>query len=141
MGEPLFRLQIVDGKGVIATLPGGGSLERDLIAMCTDAILSHGAGEIGATCALALREGLDTAIDQCVAAIVSRGVGFLKTEAHVRQAVRDGLREVLLTQALVTKHMRHQVAAIWDADEVRTIVAAGIASAIQTLKDHTKQVV
>lgn len=34
-------------------------------------------------------------IAACEAAIVSRGVGFLKSEATVRQAVREGITSVL----------------------------------------------
>jgi hypothetical protein len=35
-------------------------------------------------------------IDELTAAIVDRGVGFLKTEAHVEADIRDGLKSGLL---------------------------------------------
>lgn len=41
---PMFWLQIVDRSGVVVTLPGGGKLERDLIAECTRAIVAKGVG-------------------------------------------------------------------------------------------------
>ena len=40
----LFWLQIVDGSGVVAKLPGGGTLERDLVQSFTDAIVKKGVG-------------------------------------------------------------------------------------------------
>lgn len=41
----LFWLQIVDVNGKVVTLPdAGGKLERDLIAACTNAIVSKGVG-------------------------------------------------------------------------------------------------
>lgn len=64
MGDPLFLLQIVDQQGRVVRLPGGGALERDLIAACTESI-------------------------------VARGVGFGRSEAHVRQAIRDGMTEAI----------------------------------------------
>ena len=34
-------------------------------------------------------------VEACTAAIVAKGVGVLKTEAHVREAIRSGLTEAL----------------------------------------------
>lgn len=36
-------------------------------------------------------------IGRCTEAIVRRGVGFLRSEAHVRQAIADGITEAVLT--------------------------------------------
>lgn len=62
--NPEFYLQIVDNEGVVATIPGGGRLEINLV----DAVAQN---------------------------IVAKGVGFLRTQAQVNQAIRDGFREVL----------------------------------------------
>lgn len=34
-------------------------------------------------------------IDACTRAIVARGVGVLRTEAHVRQAITDGITDTI----------------------------------------------
>lgn len=46
MGTPLFLLRIVRVTAPEETviLPGGGLLERDLVAACTEAIVKHGVG-------------------------------------------------------------------------------------------------
>lgn len=60
----VFLLQIVKPDGSVVQLPGGGKLERDLVAACTDAI-------------------------------VSKGVGVFKTEAHVKAAIAAGMAEAI----------------------------------------------
>lgn len=55
MGEPLFRLQIVDAAGVVVRLPAGGQLERDLVDVLTQACLHAGLGQVVAKPAVATR--------------------------------------------------------------------------------------
>ena len=74
----LYWLQIVDKDGVVAKLPGGGSLERDLIAEVTQRIV---------------KAQVPMDVEATVARIVAKGVGFLKTEAQVAAAIRSGLAE------------------------------------------------
>ena len=65
MAEPRFLIQIVEADtGAVVTLPGGGRLERELIAACTQAI-------------------------------VAQRVGVFRTEAHVRQAITDGITQTI----------------------------------------------
>lgn len=42
--KPVFMLQIAFPSGEVVQLPAGGALERDLIAVCTDAIVAKGVG-------------------------------------------------------------------------------------------------
>lgn len=46
MGTPVFLLQIVEANPphALVRIPGGGALERELIQVCTDAIVSKGVG-------------------------------------------------------------------------------------------------
>lgn len=60
----VFLLQIVKPDGSVVQLPAGGKLERDLIQVCT-------------------------------AAIVSKGVGFWKTESQVKAAIEAGIAEAI----------------------------------------------
>lgn len=46
--DPVFWLQIVDKDGVVATLPGGGRLEADLVEDCVKEVVALGVG-IGRT--------------------------------------------------------------------------------------------
>ena len=45
-GHPIFLLQIVHATdhSVVATIPGGGALEADLIDLCTRHIMAKGVG-------------------------------------------------------------------------------------------------
>ena len=64
MSAPLFYLQIVDRRGVVAHLPGGGPLEADLIDLCVKQILTHPVGVFRTQAAVerAIREGIHEAI-------------------------------------------------------------------------------
>ena len=64
---PLFLLQIVKASAPheVVRLPGGGPLERDLIAACTEAV-------------------------------VKRGVGLFRSEAHVTRAIAAGITEAIM---------------------------------------------
>lgn len=66
MSAPLFLLQIVEAASphTVVRLPGGGTLERDLVEACT-------------------------------AAILAKGVGVFRTEAHVRSAIATGIAEAI----------------------------------------------
>lgn len=65
----LFLLQIVedaaqpDGTHLVARIPGGGALERELVAVCTEAIVARGVrfrteGQVRA----AIAAGIDAAL-------------------------------------------------------------------------------
>jgi len=73
--QPLYFLQIVDRQGIVARIPGGGSLEADLTSLITQHIMS-------------------------------RGVGFLKSSAHVEQDIRDGIREAIMGLKMQTRFIQ-----------------------------------
>jgi hypothetical protein len=109
---PSFLLQIVhaDSKTVV-TLPGGGALERDLIAVCTEAILAE-------------RTGLERElVEACTAAITAHkwGVGLFRTRAQVERAIAAGLQATLTPPD----------------DKLREHIADGITAAIRDLKFAT----
>ena len=62
----LYLLQIVDAAAphAVVRIPAGGLLERDLVHVCTEAI-------------------------------VSKGVGFFRTEAQVRRAIEQGITDAI----------------------------------------------
>lgn len=78
MGEPLFLLRIVrtDTQQTLATLPGGGPLEADLVESCVQGILDT------------------NVIEDCVTQVLDKGVRF-RTQDHIEQDIRDGITEVL----------------------------------------------
>lgn len=73
----LFLLQIVEANPphVVVRLPGGGALERELIASVTDAS----------------RAKIDELTEAFVGDVIARGVGFGRTEAHVEADLRASL--------------------------------------------------
>lgn len=66
MGSPLFLLQIVEAGGnrVVASVPGGGTLEVDLIDACARAIVARGVGVFRTTAHVEkdIRDGIAEAI-------------------------------------------------------------------------------
>lgn len=86
MSDPVFLLQIADGNGAVAQLPAGGALEVDLIAIFRAAI-SEDLAKVGVT--------HQQQIDRLTEAIIAKGVGFFRTEAHVEQDIREALSEVV----------------------------------------------
>ena len=66
MSRPVFLLQIVKAEAPhdVVRLHGGGPLERDLIALCTKAIVARGVGVFRTEkqVAKAIAEGLEAAI-------------------------------------------------------------------------------
>lgn len=78
----LFLLQVVGSNSPhpVVRLPGGGALERDLIADGADA----------ASAAIA------KLTDAFVGDVIARGVGFGRTEAHVEGDLRAALDTYLL---------------------------------------------
>lgn len=62
--DPLFWLQIVDGDGVVARLPGGGHLEAQLIDLIANTIVAKGVGlmRTEANVEQKIREGTQEAI-------------------------------------------------------------------------------
>lgn len=135
MGEPIFKLQIVDTQGVVVQLPAGGALEADLIERCTSAIAARGLGSAELAISLALQQGVADTIDQCVAAIVTRGVGVGRTEAHVAQAIRDGLRDVLSVDIFAKRQLS------WTSPDATKAIRLGLKDAFTDLKAQTRAVV
>lgn len=86
----MYLLQIVDEAGDVVRFPAGGPVEADLCARLTAALTAETvAGTLGT--AVAQRRLIDLAKQ----AIVAHGVGMLRTEAHVTQAIELGLRAAL----------------------------------------------
>lgn len=67
---PLYYLQIADENGHAITSPFRPLKQR------------HGCLDL-------------PLIEACEAAIVKRGIGMFRTEAHVRQAIREGMAEAI----------------------------------------------
>lgn len=132
--EPRFLLQVVDGQGVVVQLPAGGSLEADLLETITDAIAARGLGSAELTIGLALQEGVEAVITACVDAIVARGVGIGRTEAHVAQDVRDGLRDVLRVDIFAKRTLA------WNSPDARKAIRLGLQDAVLALKARTRDV-
>ncbi len=107
--ESMFQLQIVDREGVVARLPGGGPLERALVEAFTTAIVDR------------LKAANGPLTNDAVAAIVSKGVGLFRTEAHVAADIRAGLSEVFGAQN----------------SDFSAAVHAGITTVIRDLKRET----
>ena len=83
--QPVFLLQIVSSlyPHDVVRLPAGGVLERDLIDLITSHMLSKGVTD-------ALVQDLS---DELLQNILKRGVGFWRTEDHVRRAIIAGVQE------------------------------------------------
>ena len=120
----MFNLQIVDGQGVVVTLPGGGQLEADLIATCTKAILARGMADVLGGPGLQ-RAFLRAATD----GILAKGVGLFTTQAHVKRDIEAGLNETLTAFLFMIER------------DTAPVVADGLKDAIQALKSQTRRVV
>jgi hypothetical protein len=136
-----FYLQIVDADGRVVQLPAGGSLERDFIQLCTDAILASGAAQIEAACTAALRQALDTAIEECVTAISAHGIGFFKSAPTVQEAIRQGLRATLNREMFVRVVVTQTAAQTLGSTNAAELIREGIRQAMQTLKDRSREAV
>lgn len=73
--RPVFKLQVVTPEGEAITFSAGGNFERALVEDIVEA--------------------LTASIPALKAAIVARGVGFTKTQAHVATDIEAALQEVL----------------------------------------------
>ena len=83
MSEPRFLLQIVETEtGAVVQMPAGGPLELDLVRALAQALGTRG---------VRLDQDLVAA---CRAAILARGVGLFRTQAHVAADIDAGLYEV-----------------------------------------------
>jgi len=121
MGEPVFFLQIADAQGVVVRLPAGGSLEADLADLITDACVGVGVQDWMGGAELQ-RQFLAAATE----AILAKGVGVFRTQAHVKADIEAGLAETatrFLTQL--------------DTD-VRPIIREGVEMAITRLKRQAR---
>lgn len=72
---PMFYLQIVDGDGRVATLPGGGRLEADLIELCVKSIAA------------------------------TQSLGYFVSQTAVEQAIRNGMVEAIRTLKRQTREL------------------------------------
>lgn len=77
MSQPIFLLQIVlaEAPHDVARLPGGGPLERDLIAACTEAIVAKGVG-FGKT---------EAQVRQAIAAGITDAIRAIKRDSRFVQ--------------------------------------------------------
>lgn len=114
MSEPLFYLQIVDGSGRVAHLPGGGALEVELISALTDAILARLQGH---------ERDWDHIAEAVTTDLSMRSVGVFVTQAAVLASVRDAM----------TRARPPSVARPWTRE-----IEAGIRDVMRALKDRTK---
>lgn len=115
-----FRMQIIDAltEECVQFAPGH-PIEMDFVQECVDRILAKGF--------IAVDLSQAELVERAVSAIVGRGVGWFKSEAVVKQAIQDGLREALVGHQLDQRllQFRHDAeAAVHDA----------IGDAIHTLK-------
>lgn len=64
MGDPIFMLQIVDRRGRVVVMPGGGPLERDLIEACVRKVSERKVGlfKTQSQVEQAVREAVEAAI-------------------------------------------------------------------------------
>ena len=76
MAKPVFKLQIVLPDGKPITFAAAGQFERDLV----ESLVS----EIVARCIQPIRD-----------AIVTKGVGVFRTQAHVSKDIDEALKESL----------------------------------------------
>lgn len=89
MSESRFLMQIIDKQsGEVVNFPPGQSVEKDFVSEVVNAISTYVDFSVPVTS--------QEFVDKCVAAIVARGVGFTKTEAHVTEDITNGIREVLV---------------------------------------------
>ena len=85
-----FLMQIVDRRtGDVVQWEPGRVAEIDFVEVCTVQACENAAG--------------DTFVNACVSEIVSRGVGFGRTSAHVAQDARVGI------QAAIDAHMESSI--------------------------------
>lgn len=73
--QPVFKLQLVTPEGHPLTFVAGGTFERELVAEIAAAVV--------------------TGIPALKAAILAKGVGIARTEAHVAADIETALNEVL----------------------------------------------
>lgn len=71
----MFYLQIVDRDGQVATLPGGGRLEADLVELCVRSIAA------------------------------TQSLGYFVSQAAVEQAIRTGLVEAIRSLKRQTREL------------------------------------
>lgn len=124
MGQPVFFLQIADERGAVVHLPAGGALERDLVQTFTDAVVQQGVQQF-----LGGRELQQRFLREATEAICAKGVGFWRTESHVRADIEAGLSETL-TRFLM----------LIDAD-VRPLMRQGITQAVAQVKRQARSAV
>lgn len=88
-----YLMQIVDRKtGNVVKFDPGRDVEMDFVDDCTKQIMNIHYGTL---------KTIDTSfVEACVAAVVKRGVGMMRSQAHVEQDVRDGINEAVVSGGL-----------------------------------------
>lgn len=76
----LFKLQIIYPDGATIPFEGKSPFERELVASCVRAIVSESVAAVRTT------------LDEHKKAIMEKGVGFLRTEAHVSADIDAALQ-------------------------------------------------
>jgi hypothetical protein len=125
----LFLLQIVKADRPdhpVVQIPGGGALERDLVATLTTQITLQ-------ALPLFAPEGLLEAefVSEVTDAIVAKGVGVFKTESQVKAAIRSGVRETL----------QRREAGLALPNRLAAAIERGVSAALANIKLDTKAVV
>jgi hypothetical protein len=122
MARSRYLVQIVDRETQeVVQMEPGLQVEMEFLDDCVQKILGKGFQEISTAQA--------DLLEACTAAILKRGVGLWRTEAHVAQDIRDGLRE-----AFVSAQLDQRIAA-FKAQAAHTI-HEGIHEAVYALKSR-----
>ena len=121
-----YLMQIIHKQsGEVVQFAPGQDVEMDFIDTCVQKIMKI------------LRNSPQTApdnfVERCTETILKRGVGFMHSETHVAQDIRDGLNEAVVQNGLDT-HLKDILI------EMEPKIASAIAEAIFTLKAKVKPV-
>lgn len=115
-----YVMQILDrSTGESVCYEPGLKIEKDFIEDCVTAIVKSTDFKLSASS--------DGFVEACTANIEKRGVGILRTQAHVADDVRDGIRETLLNLGF-----EMELATMREA--LATRVQAALESSIRDLK-------
>jgi hypothetical protein len=119
-----FLMQIIDREtGDVVQFEPGRQVETDFVSDCAVQVVSSADISIPASS--------EDFIKACVDAVITRGVGFGRTESHVRQDLEDGIREVILKQGFDV-----EIAAA--RAELAARVESGVHKAIFNLKKQIR---
>lgn len=107
-----FKMQIVDSvTNYVVEFEPGRSVETDFVTACVNRILLK-EKELASTYGARLSGKF---VDDCIAKIVARGVGVLRTSKHVTQDIRDGINEAIFSLSPESWTTTHDISKIHDA--------------------------